>query len=376
MTDPRARRRRIVVVVIAVVAIVAFGVSLLNQVKVKERDRARQLHTLMDIRRAALGGYLETIRSEIVLWSSDLGVQQIHRDLAVGWSQLGDNAEAAVRETYVDANPYAPAERSRLVDAGDGSVYSEVHANLHAGVQRFIDHHDYRDVYMVDAAGDLVYSVHKESDFGTNLVSGPYLDTGLGRAVRAALEADSEDFVAFTDFERYGPSGDAPSSFLASPAFGDDGAVIGVLAFQLTTDRIREILDFTEGMGETGETYIVGTDGLMRSDSRFSETSTILEQSIDTESAARALRGWSGVDLLEDYRGVEVLSAYGRLQFEGVTWAVLAEQDRSEVRRAVLNGRRILAVLLLTVGAAGALLCLAFMWLAGRDDKPGAWTDG
>jgi methyl-accepting chemotaxis protein len=330
----------------------------------------------MELRRAALGGFLETIRSEVVLWSSEPGVQQIIRDLVSGWDQLGANAEVVVREKYADGNPYPPDERSQLGDAGDGSAYSVVHADLHPRVRRFVDHHHYYDAYMVDARGDLVYSVHKEDDFGTNLVIGPYRETGLGRVVRAALEAEDEDFVAFTDFEPYEPSGGEPASFLASPAFDETGSLIGVLAFRVPTDRVGEIMHFTEGMGKTGETYIVGVDGLMRSDSRFAETSTILVQRVETEPATRALRGESGVGVFEDYRGEEVFSAYGALQFEGVTWAVIAEQDRSEVRGEVLTGRRVLALTLLVLGSAGAVLSLLLIWITGREERPTAWTEG
>jgi hypothetical protein len=48
-------------------------------------------------------------------------------------------------------------------------------------------------------------------------------------------------------------------------------------------------MQVTAGMGETGETYVVGEDLLMRSDSRSAEKSTVLETRVDTESVGLAL---------------------------------------------------------------------------------------
>ena len=367
------RRRSLILGLVAVAAAIGFAGALTGQLRKQERTRGRELRTLMELRRSALGGFLETIRSEVVLWSSEPAVEEIIGDLTAAWAQLGDDAEVLVRERYADDNPHPPERRFLLEDAGDGSTYSAVHAELHPRVRRFVEDHHYYDAYMVATDGDLVYSVNKEDDFGTNLLTGPYRDTGLGRVVRAALEAEHEDFVAFSDFERFEPSGGVPVAFIASPAFDEAGAVTGVLAFQVPTDRIGEILLFTEGMGRTGETYLVGEDGLMRSDSRFSDSSTILVQRVDTEPARRALAGESGVDVTEDYRGEAVLSAYGSMQFEGVTWAVLAEQDRSEVRSNALTRRRVLAITFLVLGTAGAVLSLVFMWLVGREERPAAW---
>ena len=58
--------------------------------------------------------------------------------------------------------------------------------------------------------------------------------------------------------------------------------------------------DFIVSDAATGETYIVGSDGLMRSDSRFSETSTILSQKVDTATVTAALDGLIGPSDVSD----------------------------------------------------------------------------
>jgi methyl-accepting chemotaxis protein len=251
-----------------------------------------------------------------------------------------------------------------------------VHARVHPRARRFLEHHGYYDVFLFDPEGDLIYTAFKERDFATNLEAGRWRQTALGRAFRAARDAESPDFVVFTDFEPYEPSNGEPAAFVASPVRAEDGSLAGVLAFQVPIDRIDRIMQFTGGMGESGETYIVGVDRLMRSDSRFADESTILRVTVDTETVGRALAGETGVDVVDDYRGVSVLSAYGPLDFEGVRWAVMAEIDERELRQQALEPRRLFASMLLVLAGIGAFIALLLTYLMGREARPEPWTKG
>lgn len=81
---------------------------------------------------------------------------------------------------------------------------------------------------------------------------------------------------------------------------------------------------------KTGEVYLVGEDRLMRSNSRFDETTSILDKKVDTDGVRRAFEGESGIDTVDDYRGTLALSAFAPVSFEGVNWAILAEIDEAE----------------------------------------------
>ena len=189
--------------------------------------------------------------------------------------------------------------------------------------------------------------MEKEDDFGTNLLTGPYRNSGLADVYRRALEGATQDRVVFSDFERYAPSGDAPAMFMASAMRDVDGSLLGVLAFQLPTDRIVHIMGkATEGTN-TGEAYIVGEDFLMRSESRFIEDSTVLTVSVDTAPVRRALKAETGVMLTEDYRGVPVYSAYSSIQLDGFSWALLVEVDRAEILERATGHRGWLSGVLL-----------------------------
>ncbi|WP_418152371.1 adenylate/guanylate cyclase domain-containing protein [Litorimonas sp. RW-G-Af-16] len=253
------------------------------------------------------------------------------------------------------AGPYSYA------NAGDGSDYSAYHETYHAGLREFMQRFGYYDVFLIDFdSGDIVYSVAKEVDFGTNLLTGPYRSTGLAEVVWKVQREPIRGRATIVDFSPYLPSYNAPASFIAAPIYNGPH-VIGIIALQVPVDRIQDIMTgernwSNEGMGETGETYIIGQDMLMRSDSRFlienksdyfdmvrktglsedimslidkMETSILL-QPVQTEGAMRALKGDTGYLVSNDYRDVTVLSTYSKLDIDGLDWGIVSEIDESE----------------------------------------------
>src|SRR3546814_611971 len=99
------------------------------------------------------------------------------------------------------------------------------------------------------------------------------------------------------------------------------------------------------GMGESGETYLVGSDHLMRNASRFSEESTILKTKVDGETVKAALAGEEGVREIVDYRGNPVLSVFRPIDFLGVRWAIIGEIDIAEMMAPVYAMRNVSALI-------------------------------
>lgn len=335
------------------VGLVGFGFDR-HATEVRVRDAREELGLLMTLRRSTLREYWNTVQAEVAFWGMAPRVRDSLADLRQAWNALGNDAGERVRRLYLDENPHPPGSRRELASASDGSAYSAAHAALHPLARRFVEYRDYYDFFLISPDGDVLYTVEKEDDFATNLVDGPWRDTGLAEAFVRARDQAAEGTVVFTDLARYAPSADEPAMFSATAVRGNDGELLGVLAVQLPIERLREIMQFTAGMGESGETYLVGEDLLMRSDSRFSEESTILRTAVETETVRRALRGETGVDVTDDYRGVRVVSAYAPIDHAGRRWAVMAEIDRAEVLAPVRSARE-----LLVLGGLGALgLCL------------------
>ena len=263
------------------------------------------------------------------------------------------------QQLYLSENPNPLGSKDTLDDAGDGSRYSALHSKFHPVMRDFLYEFGYYDIFLVEPeTGHIVYTVFKEIDYGTSLLTGPYKDTNFAEAFRASLNSTDRNSTTLVDFAPYHPSYNAAASFISSPIY-DGSELIGVLLFQMPIDRINSIMQRRAGLGESGETYLVGPDHLMRSDSRFSDDSTILLQSIDTETAAKGLAGESGVEIVPDYRGIPVLSAYQPLDILGLAWTILAEIDEDEAFAEVSALRTTMNWIMIGASAIVILVALA-----------------
>lgn len=330
---------------LAALAVISTAFLLLKDAK-KEiiHQESEKLIALQDTRAAALRTYLESIQQDLSSLAYNEYVRRALLDFKKGWETLDESEDVAdvgehLQQLYITDNPNELGAKDNLDYAPDGSLYSKVHAYYHPWFRHFLRQRDYYDIFLFAPNGDLVYTVFKELDYATNLVKGQYKETDLGNAFRAALKGGKDDQFFF-DFRPYSPSNNAPASFMSQAIFNDDGSIAGVLVFQMPIARINTVMQQASGMGETGETYIVGKDYLMRSNSRFLEdgkTSILNEEfRAETETVNKAFKGDSSVkthktEIVFDYRGVPVLSAYGPFEFMGTTWAIMAEQDEAEI---------------------------------------------
>ena len=251
-------------------------------------------------------------------------------------TQLDEDA-ATLQYYYIRANENPLGSKHLLDRASDKSKYSELHGKYHPIVRNYLDKFGYYDIFLVDnKTGDIVYSVFKELDFATSLKDGSFAQTNFGQAFRQAATSPA-DSVVLVDYAQYSPSYEAPASFIASPIF-DGNSCIGVAMFQMPIDRINAIMSERSGLGKTGETYVVGPDKLMRSDSFLDpENHTVLASfrnpskgKVDTDAANKALQGKTGAEVVMDYNNNPVLSAYTPLKVGNLTWALLAEIDVAE----------------------------------------------
>ncbi|MGL4514295.1 MAG: methyl-accepting chemotaxis protein [Lacipirellulaceae bacterium] len=250
--------------------------------------------------------------------------------------KLSDDA-VALQHEYIVANEQPLGSKNELATAGDTTGYDKLHAVVHPVVNNYLKKFGYYDVFLIDAdSGDVVYSVFKELDFATSLNDGPYAKSHLGDVFRKALALPKGEF-AFVDFDSYYPSYEAPASFIASPVYDGDEK-LGVLVFQMPVDRVNEIMACRDGLGETGETILVGPDFRMRSDSFLKPDTHNLAASfrhpesgsVKSEAVKRSLAGKSGVVKVADYRGVEALIAHGPINVLDVRWAMSSKIDTAE----------------------------------------------
>lgn len=222
------------------------------------------------------------------------------------------------------------------------------------------------DMFLLNPTGYCFYSAAKNADFQTNLVNGPFAGSGLGRLVKKVLETQS---FGFADISPYAPRNGEPAAFIAQPLV-NNMRVEAVVALQISQDAINRIMLRREGMGETGETYLVGPDKLMRSDSYLDAANRTVQASfanpgkgsVDTEAVREALSGKSGEKIINNYNGNAVLSAYTPINIWDTTWALIAEIDTSEAYAAITAQKSMMGILALT----SIMVILGFSFLLTR----------
>lgn len=326
-------------------------------------DRLRLFH---DLRQTALEDHLRSMASDVRAASENPRVVEAMEKLDFAWQTYGPDARTTLPRLYIEDNPAPAGEKAELEDAGDGSFYSLYHRNFHGWARRFLNHFDYSDAFLINPRGNIIYSVAKEIDFATSLKTGPYRKSPLADVYRRAM-ANPSSVADFSDFARYPPSDNEPAAF-AGHAIVKDGELIGVFAVQIPAEPLNDLMHFTSGMGATGETYLVGEDGLMRSQSRFISSPTLLEVKADTASVREGTEGKSGAHVVRDYRGTSVLSVYAPVNFGGQRWVLLSEIDRTEVLEQRSKWLAIAAGAIAGLMAIG--LALAWQLLSPRTYPP------
>ncbi|QQG37104.1 MAG: HAMP domain-containing protein [Micavibrio aeruginosavorus] len=286
-------------------------------------------------RSVALSDYLKSINQDLSTLATNRQTVEALNEFNQAYAGFMGSAEGYLQNAYIKNNTHPLGSKHLLDYVPDGSAYSEVHKRHHKWFRQFLTEKGYYDIFLINKEGSIVYTVFKENDFATNLQTGAWKDTDIATVYREVKANAREGYRYFADFKPYAPSNNVPAAFVGMPIMNETGEFEGVLAFQMPIGRINEIMQVAVGMGDSGETYLVGADYLMRSDSRFSKESTILSTKVETNTVKAALEGKSGVDTIKDYRGIEVVSAYGPIEFNGTKWAVIAEIDTDEVMKPI-----------------------------------------
>jgi len=314
-----------------------------------------RLGLVASLRTTAVEVEMEAARSDALVWSSfgDLRVraQAFERD----WRSMGEEAASRLHRLYVLENPHPESDRQLLLDAGDGSSYSARHAEFHAGIDEFLAAHEYYDVFLVLPGGEVAYSYFKEEDFATDLMDGPWRDTGLATAVQAALRLDTGQ-VSFSEFTPYQPSEGAWSAFFAGPIQFADGQT-GALAFQVGTRRIGGRLESIAGTRATANTSLVGPEITIVGEAPWSRPTPEEPESLEQQVMLRVEQGEGlGSELMMDPEGTQWAVAWEATSLGTDRYVTLTQADLGGLKASFVPGRwEVLAVAFLLWLALGTL---------------------
>lgn len=254
-------------------------------------------------------------------------------------------------------------EFSRIFEQSgvESDDYRRLDASYRENFKRFVEEAKYYDIFLISTKGDIVYTQAHESDFATNLLTGPYRDTGLGKVTRYALDNLKS---SISDFERYAPSKGAIAAFVATPVI-INGEIKGVLALQIFSERVFAVIANNVGLSDSGETVVARLEddhsALVMAPLKY-DPDAALKRRIplnipSAEAMKNALKGNSDGALTFDYRGKEVVAAWGYLPL--MKWGIVVHIDADEAFASVHKLHFVgLIILVLTLLAAlfGAIL--------------------
>ncbi|MFP8966576.1 methyl-accepting chemotaxis protein [Pokkaliibacter sp. CJK22405] len=296
---------------------------------------------------------------------------------------------------YIAQNPNPLGKKDAYDSNWDGSAYDKAHQIYHPTLRKFQQDQHFYDLFIVDNDGRVVYTVFKELDYATSLKTGPYKNTLLGEAFRHSLNAAKPDQVFVSDFAAYYPSYEQPAAFMSAPIM-KDGSQIGVLVVQLPINEINSLLTNdqrweSDGMGKSGESYLVGGDKNLRTESRAylehperliqrlkeaghekvaeqvtRHKTTIDLVTVDTPAVNAALGGESSDSIGKDYRGVNVISVYRPISLGNYQWALISQMDTAEAFESAYTLRRHMIIIGCTTLAITLVIAILIGWLMAR----------
>lgn len=346
--------KKIPVLVVGAGAIVGIGIGLSSyfaSVSSIKQLTDERLMSAAKIGTDELKTYLTNIEHELVLTAEHPGTVNAVLEFAEVWNALkasGASPEGELQAAYITDNPHPTGEKHLLDSAEADTPYDRVHARYHPWFRKLQQDQGYYDVFLFDTDGNLVYSVFKELDYATNFTEGggKWADTDLGVVFRGAMKITEHSDVAFTDFAPYGPSYDAPASFMAHPVVDNDGRTVGVLAFQMPVDEINAFMRHNLGLGETGELALIGEDRLMRNDSAHTtDVNDILQTKADSPVIERAFAEGNAIGDAVLHRAEMMHLDANRFEYQGRQFVMIAMQSYAEsVAPAVAMRNRILII--------------------------------
>ncbi|MDY6939101.1 MAG: ATP-binding protein [Cyanobacteriota bacterium] len=229
-----------------------------------------------------------------------------------------------------------------LTDSAEDAEYQTAYANLVQYLQDIAEvSPNFKEIFVLDGGNRAIVSTD-----ATN--QGQYVVAGN---------------LTYFDFEKTGVDGSfspifyispvtgEPAITFASPVRNERGERIGAILAHLNLERIDRIVRERTGLGESGETYLVGslvtgTDFISKSQTQTRD----FPDGVTSPGIEEAMSGTSGFGLYPNYAGVPVIGVYRWLSDRDIALIVEMEQEEAFIFARHLAVQAILAGLLSAAG--------------------------
>ncbi|GAB7226138.1 response regulator [Vibrio owensii] len=216
-----------------------------------------------------------------------------------------------------ESSNYVGSERYRLL-----------HKRYHWAYLELLKRSDFNDILLVDIDGNITYSINKDDNYGTNLLTGRYKETALGRTFKRLSEDVSarrkvnEDYtpVVVSDFDI---ENGKQVAWLGAPIV-QQGYLHSYAMFRLPNNGITKLIAEIN-RDSSIETLLVGSDHKPRTINTKQED---IQNSL--EIVDKALAGDTEVGTYSNRLGEEMIAAFAPIETRGLTWALVVQLPEKE----------------------------------------------
>lgn len=227
------------------------------------------------------------------------------------------------------------ARMPQIVDATESGNTNSLDSIFEQTQQITGGQNGYHNFKLVSADGAMIYSQDSSLN-GQDYSSDKFFQKGMQDSYREYSQVDGKRVA-----------------IAAVPIIDSQNQKIGVLIAQTGVPILDEVVLDRDGLGETGETYLVSYDRVMITPSRFNEGYEF-KQKADTLPVKECFENGKSVDasVYPDYRGVPI---YGASKCDAALgYVMIAEFDVAEIVKPVVSLQSMYIITgAIVVGAVG-----------------------
>lgn len=247
--------------------------------------------------------YFETQKRDILLFNSLSSTQNFYSQLESIYQKYGINSP-----------------QYSIADSVFGLSVRQLQLN-----------HHFKNIWFLNANTDVIYTTVKNRYSGKNLRN----YSGINQELIKCMEMEKSELI-LVDLPYLSSDNPIPQIIMIAHIKDKNGFIL----VKINIDQINAILSQRTGMGETGESYVVSKNLAMRSNSRFIEFDRKKGLIVNTIATKEAFNLVDGQAIIEDYRGIPVLSSFTKLKTIGIDWALISEIDLKEAMKPIYELRR------------------------------------
>lgn len=349
-------QKRVTIVMIAVTLLGALFMSIFSYYLSKK--------ALLDVREAGLISVRDSKERQL----NDIFTSYQNAATSISTSKFIQDAHVAIESMIYGLG---------LDMEGDITLNQSYYTNLlkkySESFNDIIDQYSIPNFYIVANTGVIIASGESDALLGANLKNGKNANTILAKTFMNGREK-----TAISDLHLSEVLGRSVA-YIAVPIiskYDRDGygrnEKMGVLIMEIFWDAFNEAVSRVTGLGSSGRTYIVNSNGMLRTDIEPTDENLnhegslklnkVLNHTLIKKITSGTIKD-TGSGIQKNYRGEDVLSSYAKLRLGEQEFYFIAEMNIDEILQPIIQLRN-----LLFLAALFMLVLSIFVGsVAGRD---------